>query len=74
MSSTRGTETSEAIPPPVSRGRGAARLKWTAEGPTGTVGGRKRGGVHRLQAIHGASLVAREGGMEAAFEDFVFLA
>ena len=72
--STRGTETGEAIPPPVLGGREAARLKWTAEGPTGTVEGRTRGDVRRLQALHGAALVAREMGMEAAFEDSVFLA
>ena len=71
--STRGTETGEAIPPPVLGGREAARLKWAAEGPTGTVEGRTRGDVRRLQALHGAALVAREMGMEAAFEDSVFL-
>ena len=38
--STRGTETGEAIPPPVLGGRETARLKWRAEGPTGTVEGR----------------------------------
>ena len=74
MPSTRGTETGEAIPLPVLGGREAARLKWTAEGPTGTVEGRTRGGVRRLQALHGAALVAREIGIEAAFEDSVFLA
>ena len=73
MPSTRGTETGEAIPPPVLGGREAARLKWTAEGPTGTVEGRTRGDVRRLQALYGAALVAREMGMEAAFEDSVFL-
>ena len=72
--STRGTETGEAIPPPASGGREAVRLKGIAEGPTGTVGCRKRGDVHHLQALHGAALVAREMGMEAAFEDSVFLA
>ena len=71
--STRGTETGEAIPPPVLGGREAARLKWTTEGPTGTVEGRTRGDVRRLQALHGAALVAQEMGMEAAFEDYVFL-
>ena len=70
---TRGTETGEAIPPPVLGGREAARLKWTAEGPTGTVEGRTRGDVRRLQALHGAALVVREIGMEAVFEDSVFL-
>ena len=70
--STRGTETGEAIPPPVLGGREAVRLKWTAKGPTGTVEGRTRGDVRRLQALHGAALVAREMGMEAAFEDSVF--
>ena len=72
--STRGTETGGAIPPPVLGGRKAARLKWTAEGPTGTVEGRTRGDVRRLQALHGAALVAREMGMEVAFEDSVSLA
>ena len=48
--STRGTETGEAIPPPVLGGREAARLKWTAKGSTGTVEGRTRGDVCRLQA------------------------
>ena len=48
MPSTRGTETGEAIPPPVLGGREAARLKWTAEGPTGTGEGRTRGDVRRL--------------------------
>ena len=72
-SSTRGTETGEAKPPPVLGGREAARLKWTAEGQTGTVGSRTRGDVRRLQALHGAALVAREMRMEAAFEDSVFL-
>ena len=57
--STRGTETGEAIPPPVLGGNEAARLKWTAEGPTGTMEDRTRGDVHRLQALHGAALVAR---------------
>ena len=71
--STRGTETGEAIPPPVLGGREAARLKWTAECLIGTVEGRMRGNVRRLQALHGAALVAREMGMEAAFEDSVFL-
>ena len=55
-------------------GREAARLKWPAENPTGTVEGRTRGDVCRLQALHGAALVAREMGMEASFEDSVFLA
>ena len=72
--STRGTETGEAVPPPVLGGREAARLKWTAEGPTGTVEGQTRGDVRRLQALHGAGLVAREIGMEAASEDSVFRA
>ena len=72
-STTREIETGEAIPPPVLGGRDAARLKWTAKGPTGTVEGRTRGDVRRLQALHGAALVAREMGMEAAFEDSVFL-
>ena len=71
--STRGTETVEAIPPPVFGGREAARLKWTAEGPTGAMEGRTCGDVCRLQVLHGAALVARELGMEAAFEDSVFL-
>ena len=71
--STREMETGEAIPPPVLGGREAARLKRTAKGPTGTVEGRTRGDVRRLQALHGAALVAREMGMEAAFEDSVFL-
>ena len=71
--STRGTKTGEAIPLPVLGGREAARLKWTAEGPTGTVEGRTRGDARRLQALHGAALVVREIGMEAAFEDSVFL-
>ena len=71
--STRRTETGEAIPPPVLREREAARLKWTIEGPTRTVEGRTRGYVHRLQALHGAALVARGIGMEAAFEDSVFV-
>ena len=72
--STRGTETGEAIPLPVLGGREAARLTWTAEGPTGTVESRTRGDVRRLQALHGAALVAREMGTEAAFEDSVLLA
>ena len=73
MPSTRGTETGEAIPPPVLGGREATRLKWTAEGSTRTVEGRTRGDVRRLQALHGAALVAQEMSMEAAFEDSVFL-
>ena len=74
VSSTREIETGEAIPPPVLGGREAARLKWAAKGPTGTtVEGRTRRDVRRLQALHGAALVAREMGMEAAFEDSVFL-
>ena len=72
--STRGMETGEAIPLPVLGGREAARLKWTAEGPIGTLEGRARGNVRRLQALYGAALVAREMGMEAEFEDSVFLA
>ena len=71
--STGGTETGEAVRPPVFGGREAARVKWTAEGPTGTVEGRTRGDVRRLQAFHGAALVVREMGMKAAFEDSVFL-
>ena len=71
--STRGTETGEAIPPPVLGGREAARLKWTAKGPTEPVEGRTRGDVHRLQALYGAARVVREMGMDAAFEDSVFL-
>ena len=74
MPSTKGTETGEAIPPPTSGGREALRLKWIAEGPTGTVEGPTRGDVHRLQALHGAALVSGEMGMDAAFEDSVFLA
>ena len=35
--STRGTETSEAILPPVLGGSEAATLKWAAKGPVGTV-------------------------------------
>ena len=66
-------EAVEAIPPPVLGGRKAARLKWTAKGPTGAVEGRTRGDVRRLQALHGAALVAREMGMEPAFEDSVFV-
>ena len=73
MPSTKEMETGEAIPPPVLGGREAARLKWIEKGPTGTVEGRTRGDVRRLQALHGAALVAREMGMEAAFEDSVFL-
>ena len=41
--SPRETETGEAITLPVLGGREAARLKWTAEGPTETVEGRTRG-------------------------------
>ena len=74
MPSMRGTETGEAIPPPVLGEREAARFKWTAEGPTGTVEGRTRGDVRRLQTCHGAALVTREMGMEAAFEDSAFVA
>ena len=74
MPSTRGTETDEAIPPPAMGGREAARFKSIARGLSGTVKGRTRGGVRRLQALHGAALVARGMGMEAAFEDSVFLA
>ena len=48
VQSTREMETGEAIPPPVLGGREAARLKWTAKGPTGTVEGRTRGDVRRL--------------------------
>ena len=70
---TRGTETCEAIPPPVLGGREATRLKWTAEGPSGTVEGQTRGDARRLQALHGAALVARGMGIEAAFEDSAFL-
>ena len=54
--------------------RGAARLKWTAEGPTGIVEYQTRGDVGRLQALRGAALVAREMGVDAAIEDSVFLA
>ena len=70
--STRGTETSEAIPPPVVGGRESARLKWTAEGPTETVEGQTREDVGRFQALQGAALVAREMGIDAVFEDSVF--
>ena len=35
--STRGTETGEAISLPVLGGKEAARLKWAAKGPVGTV-------------------------------------
>ena len=55
-------------------GRETARLKWAAEGSTGTVEGRTRGDVRRLQAHQVAALVARERGMESAFGDSVFLA
>ena len=58
--STRGTETGEAIPPPVLSGRETARLTWTAKGPTGTVEGRTRRDVRRLQALRGAVLVVWE--------------
>ena len=71
--STRGTETGEAIPSPVSGGREAARLKWTAKGPTGTVEGRTRGDVRRLQALHGAALVAREMGWRLRLRVLFFL-
>ena len=72
--STRGTEAGEAILPPVLGEREAARLKSIEEGPTGTVVGRTRGNDRRLQALHGAALVAREMGMQAAFDDSVFIA
>ena len=71
--SMREMETFESIPPPVLGGREAARLKWTSKGPTEAVERRTRGDVRRLLALHGAALVAREMGIEAAFEDFVFL-
>ena len=74
VSSTRGVETGEAIPPPVLGEKEAARLKWTAKGPSGTVESRARGDARRLQALHGATLVARGMGMEATFEGSVFLA
>ena len=74
MPSARGTETREAIPPPVLGGREAARLKWTPEGLTGTVEGQTREDNRRLQALNGAALVAREMGMETAFEDSVCFA
>ena len=70
----RGMETGEDIPPPVLGEREATRLKWAAEGPTGTVEGRTRGDVRRLQTLHGAGLVTREMGMEAAFENSAFVA
>ena len=41
--SMSGTETDKAIPPPVLGGREAARLEWTAGGPTGTVESRTGG-------------------------------
>ena len=63
MSSTTGTETGKAIPPPVLGGREAARLKWTAESTTGTVEGQTRGDVRRLQALHSAAFVVREMGL-----------
>ena len=34
----------------------------------------QRWDIRRLQALHGAALVAREMGMEAGFEDSVFFA
>ena len=71
--STREMETGEAIPPHVLGEREAARLKWTAKGPTETVEGRTRGDVRRLQALYGAALVTREMGMDAAFKGSVFL-
>ena len=43
VSYTRGTETGEAITPPMLGGRKAARLKWIAEDPIGTAKGRMRG-------------------------------
>ena len=66
------TETGEAIPLPVLGEREAARLEWTSEGPTGTVEGPTREDVRFLQALYGATLVAGEMGMEAAFEEVVF--
>ena len=62
--STREMETGKPIPPLVLDGRESARLKWTAEDPTGTGEGRTRGDVCLLQALNGAALVAREMGME----------
>ena len=47
VSSTRETETGEAIPPPVLSGREAARLKWTTEGPSGIMEGQTRRDVRR---------------------------
>ena len=41
--STRGAETDETILPSVLGVREAVRLKWIAEGPTGTVEGRTHG-------------------------------
>ena len=67
--SAKGVKTGEAIAPPVLGGKESARPKWTAEGPTGTVEGRTREYVCRLQALHGAALVTRGMGMEASFED-----
>ena len=66
--STREMETGKPIPPLVLDGKESARLKWTAEDPTGTGEGRTRGDVCLLQALNGAALVAREMGMEVAFE------
>ena len=71
---TRGTESGEAIPSPASGVREAARLKRTSEDSNKTVEGRMRSDICRLQALHGAAILARKIGMEAACDDSAFLA
>ena len=55
-------------------GREACQFEWTAPGPTGTVEGRTRGDVRRLQAVHSPSLLAGKASLVHAREDSVLRA
>ena len=72
ISALPGSNADGAIPSPVRGGREARRLEWTVAGPTGTVDGRTRGNVRRLQAVQNAGLLAGEVGLVSAREDSAF--
>ena len=54
--------------------RKAPQLQQTVASPTGTVEGRTRADVRRLNAFHSAGLFAEEVGRETSPEGFVFRA
>ena len=71
--SSLGSNTDGVMSLPVLGEREARRLEWTAAGLTGTVEGRTREDVRRLQVVHSAGLLAGEDGLVPAREDSIFV-